>query len=150
METDSVVQLRRLKEKRARYSSHSEFLGKCPNNSIIPEGFKIHWEAELDVDAAFQQKCRAVKDDTSLRLIALTKQACDTKLNHLTDVIHAQERSLDESFAVSTDRLEECEGERVRKVKDMKWKKLLTHEDNQFKEVSVKSDGNCFYRCLSM
>ena len=38
----------------------------------------------------------------------------------------------------------------MRKVKDMKWKKLLTHEDNQFKEVSVKSDGNCFYRCLSM
>ena len=124
METDSVVQLRRLKEKRARYNSHSEFLGKCLNNSIIPEGFKIHWEAELDVDAAFQQKCRAVKDDTSLRLIrliALTKQACETKLNHLSAVIHAQETSLDESFSESTDRLEECEGERVRKVKAMKW-----------------------------
>ena len=94
------------------------------------------------VDAAFQQKCKAVKDDTSLRLIVLTKQACETRLNHLSDVIHAQERSLDESFAESTDRLEECEGERVRKVKDMKWDKLLTHEDNQFKEVSVNSDGN--------
>ena len=150
METDSVVQLRRLKEKRARYNSHREFLGKCLNNSIIPEGFKIHWEAELDVDGEFQQKCRAVKEDTSLRLIALAKQACDTKLNHLSDVIHEQEKSLDESFAASTDRLEEWEGERVQKVKDRKWMKLLTHEETQFKVVTVKSDGNCFYRCLSM
>ena len=56
----------------------------------------------------------------TLRLIALAKQACDTKLNHLSDVIHEQEKSLDESFAASTDRLEEWEGERVQKVKDRK------------------------------
>ena len=41
------------------------------------------------------------------------KQAYDTKLNHLSDVIHEQKKSLDESFAASTDRLEEWEGERV-------------------------------------
>ena len=38
----------------------------------------------------------------------------------------------------------------MQKVRDKKWTKLLTHEDTQFKVVTVKLDRNCFYRCLSM
>ena len=150
MEAETFLQLRRLKEKRARYNSHAEFLGKCLNNSIIPEGFKIHWEAELDIDETFQEKCRAVKNDTSLRLIAISKQACEAKLSNLSEVIHKQEESLDASFADSTDRLEEYEGERVQRVKDKKWQKLLGCDNTRFREVTVKPDGNCFYRCLSI
>ena len=68
---DNILQLRKAKEKRARYSSHQKFLDKCINNSRIQTGFHWDWKAELDMDEDLQAKCDNIKNNVSIKLMEI-------------------------------------------------------------------------------
>ena len=58
-EDDDTIHLRRKKEKRARYTSHEEFLNKCIATNLIPAGFKIHLDKQRgDGTGNYRQICK--------------------------------------------------------------------------------------------
>ena len=51
----------RLKERQLRYESHREFLTKCLNQAIVPNGFEIKWNLQLDANETILSKCEKIK-----------------------------------------------------------------------------------------
>ena len=75
-----------------------------------------------------------------------TKDACRVKISELTDEITSQETAADPEIILHTDIYEDKEKSRMDRIKN---KKLSKAEERIFREIKVKGDGNCFFRCLS-
>lgn len=146
MDVKNDIILRRLKEKRARYLSHEEFLTTCIRNNVIPTGFELKWTNNMEMADEIKDKCLKVKQDASIKLMELTLEACKIKLSDLNDNICAKEKLVSEHIIKETDANENHEKRRLRKIKDGK----LSKNYENTKEVKVAGDGNCFYRCLSV
>ncbi|KAH3843385.1 hypothetical protein DPMN_116900 [Dreissena polymorpha] len=53
-------------EKYLRYVSHKDFISKCVRHGIVPEGFKINWNIQIDCSDEILNKCEKIKQDASV------------------------------------------------------------------------------------
>ena len=114
-EDDDTIHLRRKKEKRARYTSHEDFLNKCIATNLIPAGFKIHWTNNVEMEQDIIDKCAKIKQDTALQFMELTRDACRIKIQQLNDEISRYEYTASQRMRDETDRFEEAEKNRMKK-----------------------------------
>ena len=95
------------------------------------------------------KKCEKIKRDASLKLMEMTAESCQRKLDQLNS-----EQVTFETF--DSNYLQNME-EAFRKVKDKKFKGLKRRksktessaQNTEMNVIKVKGDGNCFYRCIS-
>ncbi len=130
--------------------SHIDFLDKCLQHSQIPVGFSMNWQVDLDMDMDLSVKCDSIKRDASLKLIQLTTEACKRKAESLDEDIEQQNTRVRDDRRDMSNVWERREATRMKRVKQMKWKKMVQRGTADYVTVPVKSDGNCFYRCVSM
>ena len=143
---ENEIALRRIKEKRARYVSHEEFLNNCISKSYIPPGFTLHWTSDVEMNQDISDKCWKIQRDASIKLMEFTKDACRMKICELTDEVVSRETVSDPQSIFNTDMYEKKEKSRMDRIKDNKLSKAA---ESTFREIKVKGDGNCFFRCLS-
>ena len=125
--------------------SHEEFLDNCISKSYVPPGFVLHWSSGVEMNQDLSDKCWKIQRDASIKLMEFTKDACRAKISELTDKITSQETAADPEIILHTDIYEDKEKSRMDRIKD---KKLSKAEERIFREIKVKGDGNCFFRCL--
>ncbi len=140
-------------EKYLRYVSHKDFISKCVRHGIVPEGFKINWNIQIDCSDEILNKCEKIKQDASVKLMELTLVACEEKINKLRSDICVEHLNNEDHKLFSKRRLAE-----LTQKKNEKFYKLLNCKldflsslvtiDN-FQESSIQMDGNCFYRCIA-
>jgi hypothetical protein len=138
-----------MKEKRARYVSHAQFIDSCIKHSKIPKGFRIKCGAELEIDNDIADKCNNIRTDASIKIMELTREACARKNTALTKDITVCESQVDNDTKIRTDLWERNEERRMEEIKRGKWERLQHNAGYRAKEIHIKGDGNCFYRCLS-
>ena len=66
-----------------KYSSHVEFLRRCLKEDLIPTGFRIKWRLTTDFYRDINEKCEKIKRDASLKLMEMTVESCQRKLEQL-------------------------------------------------------------------
>jgi len=131
-----------------RYKSHADFLRKCLKEGIVPNGFSLQWEPQMEMDIETREKCDTVRKDASLKLIALTEQAVTSKVISLQETysnIHNEH----------TEKLERVlHQKKQRKLQKARTLNFNVHSNNNsldnFYVTKVKADGNCFYRCIAL
>ncbi|KAH3792933.1 hypothetical protein DPMN_146434 [Dreissena polymorpha] len=146
--------LKRLMDKQARYRSHLEFLDTCTHMNIIPKGFLLKWELQLEAGDEDFEKCRKIKIDAANQLMGVTRDVCLKKLNELEGEINHFYSMLDSNEKKSIDiwyveRTLENKLRKLKKVQQLKSKINKDEDVRTYKIISVAKDGNCFYRCLS-
>ncbi|KAH3749297.1 hypothetical protein DPMN_183793 [Dreissena polymorpha] len=70
-------------EKYLRYVSHKDFISKCARHGVVPGGFKINWNIQIDCSEELLNKCEKIKQNASAKLMELTLVACEVKINKL-------------------------------------------------------------------
>jgi len=119
-------------------------------SSKIPNGFRVHWTAEIELDQELWIKCEQIKKDASLKLMELAREACERKLILLNCDINHHERLVSIEQKAATDDFEQNERTRIQTIKNKKLKRIMQQCAETFKEIQVSADGNCFYRCMSL
>ena len=139
---EKEIVLRRIKEKRARYVSHEDFLSKCISKSFVPPGFALHWTSDVDMNQDLSDKCWNIQRDASIKLMEFTRDACRMIISELSDEVTFRETAIDSQIIYNTDIYEDVEKSRMDRIKDNKLKKAA---DSAFREIKVSGDGNCFF-----
>ena len=120
----------RLKERQLRYESHREFLTKCLNQAIVPNGFEIKWNLQFDANETILSKCGKIKKDASLQFLSLSIDACENKLKEIAE---SEKRDLyrnDMKCTHERDILQQRKEElRVRKLKKFNRLKSKTEQN---------------------
>jgi hypothetical protein len=106
-----------------RYKSHKEFLEKCLQRGVVPKGFEIKWDIQLDVHPDLQEQCTKIKKDASLKLVQVAIEGCTRKI----DEVQASIRQC-----------EVTSGKTVSRVGLRSNGKSLTVVENQLKETKRK------------
>jgi len=131
-----------------RYKSHADFLNKCLTEGIVPNGFKLQWEPQIDMDLETREKCAKVKKDASLRLITLTEKAITSKIIELqsnnVDIHNENSNHLQRS-------LYERKQNKLQKARMLNFDiRDINNSLDDFIVKNVAGDGNCFYRCIAL
>ena len=128
-----------------RYSSHVEFLRKCLKEELIPTGFRIKWRLTTDFYSDINEKCEKIKRDASFKLMEMTVESCQRKLDQL--------RNEEVTFDTFDSNYLQNVKENLRKTKNKKFDGLKRginkYATPDMNVIKVKGDGNCFYRCIS-
>jgi len=130
-----------------RYKSHADFLNKFLTEGIVPNGFKLQWEPQIDMDLETREKCAKVKKDASLRLIALTEKAITSKIIELqsnnVDIHNENSNHLQRS-------LYERKQNKLQKARMLNFDiRDINNSLDDFIVKNVAGGGNCFYRCIA-
>ncbi|KAH3726293.1 hypothetical protein DPMN_052151 [Dreissena polymorpha] len=56
--------------------------------NIIPKGFQLKWELQLEAGDEDFEKCRKIKIDAAKQLMGVTRDVCLKKLNELEGEIN--------------------------------------------------------------
>ncbi|KAH3861180.1 hypothetical protein DPMN_024108 [Dreissena polymorpha] len=94
-------------EKYLRYVSHKDFISKCVRHGIVPEGFKINWNIQIDCSDEILNKCEKIKQDASVKLMELTLVACEEKINKLKSDVCVEDLNNDDHKLFSKRKLAE-------------------------------------------
>lgn len=168
--TEDVRKLRKLKAKKDRYESHSEFLEMCLEKSVVPKGFRLKWNLSLGVTEDDMTTVRQILDDASVKLMRESVQLCNKIIGSIKEIEVSQVHNLckkltNEQFEKVTVELDKNSDILKNKLKRNKKKKMnvllngpatlsgapsvAESNDQMEEEVAIIGDGNCFYRCLA-
>ena len=140
-----------IQQKIVRYRSHAYFLRKCINEGIVPTGFHLKWDIQLDTNSVLMSKCDRIKKDASIKLMELAEQACKEKISTL----ECDSSEMDTGDVGLIEQLD-------MKLQQKKFKKLLKvrkfnfdidDERSKLSDFQVSrmvADGNCFYTAGSL
>lgn len=144
----------RLKERQLCYESHRDFLNKCLNKSIIPHGFEIKWNLQLDAHETILEKCEKIKKDASLQFLSLSIEACENKLKEIGESektsLYSDSTECTRERGILQQRKDELRLRKLKKFNELK--NRAAHNGtilDYLKCEKVLADGNCFYRCIS-
>ena len=94
-----IVKLDRLVEKKNKYTVHQEFLEKCIQEKVIPQGLKIVLEPSIgNHDEAFLKKWKGRMEEFSLTIMNDIKEFCEETQTKVTEDINQLQTNINTSF----------------------------------------------------
>lgn len=146
---------RKTLEKEVKYRSHFDFINTCIAGQLIPKGFRIKFNLNLNADEEIRRQCEKIKLDTSLQLMNLAAKACEKQISKGWEV--------DRATAMESQLTEKFRKRKAKKIYNLKKEKLAKScidsprggdigmhvNRGGLVEENVKADGNCFFRCIS-
>ena len=132
-----------------KYSSHVEFLRRCLKEDLIPTGFRIKWRLTTDFYRDINEKCEKIKRDASLKLMEMTVESCQRKLEQLKSEEVTFE-TFDSNYLNNFEKnLRKAKNKKFNGLKHRTNKTTKSVQDTELNIINIKGDGNCFYRCIS-
>ena len=126
------------------------FLNICNETSVIPKGFQMKRNFQLDGDKEEQRKCEEVRDGTALILVDLSREIYKRKCSNLQDEINVRSIQIDLAAGTEIDRWAVNDRRRLdfwkkRKVSRSKnWGLNCIGEEIRYKVLGTEKDGNVF------
>ncbi len=116
--TDITFRRRQAVGKRLRYESHREFLDECIGLSVIPKGFRLKWDLQLDAEPTDSDRCKSIKTDAALKLMQVARNVCDRKATAMISVIDSlyPETDIEEVYSIQNWTSDECKRLRQNKL----------------------------------